>query len=138
MVTSESPFAVAERYIQLRRIYQSPSWGDFAIRINELILSPLIGLLLLLLNKLDTLSMVTTALNTYRAWKDWTEYWTLRLQMQRMYLITMKTGGPHIVTNDSEYLPYVYADAVVRDDMRRQDSARVRRSEEPSTHSRRE
>ena len=82
--------------------------------------------------------MVTTALNTYRAWKDWTEYWTLRLQMQRMYLITMKTGGPHIVTNDSEYLPYVYADAVVRDDMRRQDSARVRRSEEPSTHSRRE
>lgn len=124
---SESPFAVAERYIQLRRIYQSPSWGDFAIRINELILSPLIALMMLLLGKLDVLSIATAIWNAYRSWTDWSEYWTRRLQMQQMYLITMKTGGPHIVTNDPQYLPYVYADAVVRDDMRRRGSATGRR-----------
>ncbi len=124
---SESPFAVAERYIQLRRIYQSPSWGDFAIRINELILSPLIALMMLLLGKLDVLSIATAIWNAYRSWTDWSEYWTRRLQMQQMYLITMKTGGPHIVTNDPQYLPYVYADAVVRDDMRRRGSVTVRR-----------
>jgi hypothetical protein len=127
MVMSESPFAVAERYIQLRRIYQSPSWGDFAIRINELILSPLIALMMLLLGKLDVLSIATAIWNAYRSWTDWSEYWTRRLQMQQMYLITMKTGGPHIVTNDPQYLPYVYADAVVRDDMRRRGSATGRR-----------
>ena len=124
---SESPFAVAERYIQLRRIYQSPSWGDFAIRINELIVGPLIALMLLLLGRLDVLSLATSIWNAYRSWTDWSEYWTLRLQMQQMYLITMKTGGPHIVTNDPQYLPYVYADAVVRDDMRRRGSATGRR-----------
>ncbi len=123
---SSSPFAVAERYIQLRRIYQSPSWGDFAIRINELIVGPLIALMLLLLGRLDVLSLATAIWNAYRSWTDWSEYWTLRLQMQQMYLITMKTGGPHIVTNDPTYLPYVYADAVVRDDMRRRGSERVR------------
>jgi hypothetical protein len=126
MVMSSSPFAVAERYIQLRRIYQSPSWGDFAIRINELIVGPLIALMLLLLGRLDVLSLATAIWNAYRSWTDWSEYWTLRLQMQQMYLITMKTGGPHIVTNDPTYLPYVYADAVVRDDMRRRGSERVR------------
>ena len=131
---SESPFAVAERYIQLRRIYQSPSWGDFAIRINELILSPLIALMMLLLGKLDVLSIATAIWYAYLSWKDGSEYWTRRLQMQQMYLITMKTGGPHIVTNDPQYLPYVYADAVVRDDMRRRGSVTVRRSEEPSRH----
>lgn len=93
------------------------------IRINEMILSPLISLTFFCLRSMDLISMVTAALSVYRVWREWLEYCELRFTMQHMYLTTMATGGPQIVTNDPEYLPYVYADAVVRLGMRRPDSA---------------
>jgi hypothetical protein len=88
------------------------------MRINELILSPLITLTFLCLRSLDFVSLITSTVSTYKAWTQWLEYCQLRFTMQQMYLTTMATGGPHIVTNDPEYLPYVYADAVVRASMR--------------------
>lgn len=123
-----SPFAIADRYIALRNQYASPSWGDVAMRVNELILSPFIALVLLLLRRLDFLSGVSACLGAYTAWSQWIEYNELRFQVQSMYLVTMRTGGPHIVTNDPTYLPYVYADAVVRHDMRHRGSATERHS----------
>jgi hypothetical protein len=89
------------------------------IQINEMILAPLISLTFLCLQSLDLISAVTSALSVYRAWAQWIEYSSLRFEMQRMYLQTMAHGGPQIVTNDPEYLPYVYADAVVRAGTRR-------------------
>jgi hypothetical protein len=38
----------------------------------------------------------------------------LKLEVQQMFLTTMVHGGPRIVTNDPDYMPYVYADAVFR------------------------
>ena len=95
------------------------------LRINEMILSPLISLTFLCLNSWDTISLLTAAISTYRVWMEWLEYSELRFSMQHMYLTTMATGGPQIVTNDPEYLPYVYADAVVRHGMRRPGSGYV-------------
>lgn len=112
------PFKVAERYLQLKSVCAPKSMGDTMIRINEMILSPLISLTLLFLNSLDAMSFATAAFSTYRVWRDWLEYCGLRFTMQHMYLTTMATGGPQIVTNDPTYLPYVYADAVVRVSMR--------------------
>jgi hypothetical protein len=94
---------------------------------NELILSPIIALCMLLLRKMDFLSGLSAAFSAVRAWSDWIEYNTLRFQVQEMYILTMQTGGPQIVTNDPVYLPYVYADAVVRHGMRRPGSERERR-----------
>ncbi len=131
MATSKSPFAIAERYIELRRICAPRSWGDLMIRINEMILTPLITIFFVLVDKFDLFSVLPAAISTYRVWSEWIEFSTLRFQMQQMYLTTMKTGGPFIVTNDPDYLPYVYADAVVRHDMRRQGSATDRPTEEP-------
>jgi len=111
------PFETAERYIQLRKIYSPKSWGDVMIKINEMILTPLITIFLILIDKLDFLSLLTTAISTYRIWIGWMEYQDLRFSVQRMYLKTMQIGGPFIVTNDTDYLPYVYADAVVRHGM---------------------
>jgi len=119
----DSPFADAERYIQLRKQYAPQSWGDTILRFNELILTPLISLVLFFLHSFDVLSIVSTAFSTYNVWTEWTEYWTLRFTMQSMYLLTMQTGGPFIVTNDPTYMPYVYADAVVRAGMRHRGSA---------------
>jgi hypothetical protein len=113
------PFKVAERYLQLKKVCAPRSMGDTMLRINEMILSPLISLTFLCLNSWDTMSLLTAALSTYRVWMEWLEYSELRFTMQHMYLTTMATGGPQIVTNDPEYLPYVYADAVVRHGMRR-------------------
>lgn len=127
MATTKSPFAIAERYIQLRKQYAPQSWGDTMLRLNDLVIGPLITLVFLCFESFDLLSVFSSALSTIRAWKEWTEFWSLRFQMQDMYLTTMKTGGPQIVTNDPTYLPYVYADAVVRDGMRRRYSERVRR-----------
>lgn len=134
MATSKSPFAIADRYIQLRKQYAPQSWGDTMLRLNDLVLGPLLTLVFLCFESFDLLSLISSVLSTFRAWTEWTEFWSLRFQMQNMYLITMKTGGPQIVTNDATYLPYVYADAVVRHGMRHRGSAPVRRSAEPSRH----
>jgi hypothetical protein len=106
------------------------------IRINEMILTPLITIFFILFDKFELMSVLPAAMTTYRVWNEWIEFSNLRFQMQQMYLTTMKTGGPFIVTNDPDYLPYVYADAVVRHDMRRQGSATGRPKEEPLTRRR--
>jgi hypothetical protein len=128
------PFKVAERYLQLKKLCAPRSVGDQMIQINEMILAPLISLTFLCLQSLDLVSALTSALSVYRAWSRWIEYSSLRFEMQRMYLQTMAYGGPQIVTNDPEYLPYVYADAVVRAGRRRQSSAPVLRRLGPWSH----
>jgi len=128
------PFKVAERYLQLKKLCAPRSVGDQMIQINEMILAPLISLTFLGLRSLDLVSALTSALSIYRAWSRWIEYSSLRFEMQRMYLQTMASGGPQIVTNDPEYLPYVYADAVVRAGMRRPGSVRVRPRLGPWSH----
>jgi hypothetical protein len=127
------PFKVAERYLQLKKVCTPRSMGDTMMRINEMILSPLITITFLFLSSMDFVSTLTAALSTYRVWSEWLEFSHLRFVMQQMYLTTMSTGGPHIVTNDPQYLPYVYADAVVRHGMRRPGSAGVRLPPEPWT-----
>lgn len=136
MATNKSPFAVAERYITLRRVCAPSSWGDVMIRINEMILTPLITIFFVLTDKFDWMSFLPAALSTYRVWSEWIEFCSLRFQMQDMYLTTMKTGGPHIVTNNPDYLPYVYADAVIRHDMHRPGSGMVRLRGQPLRHRR--
>ena len=106
------------------------------IRINEMILTPLITIFFVLSDKFELMSVLPAAMSTYRVWSEWIEFCSLRFEMQQMYLTTMKTGGPQIVTNDPDYLPYVYADAVVRHDMRRQGSGADRLQGEPLTHRR--
>lgn len=121
-----SNFVAAERYIQLKRIFAPKLWSEKMSRINELILTPLIALFYLFLYGFDFLSVVPPILNTYRSWNDFLEYNRLRFHVQSMYLKTFQVGGPFIVTNDPEYLPYVFADAVTRHDMRHLHSEKAR------------
>ena len=118
-----NPFEKAERYIELRKTYSPKSWGDVMIRINEMIITPWITIFLLFLDNIDLFTLIPTALSVYRAWSGWLEFQELRFLMQRMYLKTMQHGGPFIVTNDTDYLPYVYADAMIRLDTLRPDFA---------------
>ena len=111
-------FKNAERYIQLRKLFVSQSWGDTMIRINEMIITPLITIFFLFFKKWDWMSLIPTALHTYSVWKDWCEYTELRFLMQRMVLKTAVLGGPCITTNEPTYMPYVYADAVTRVEQR--------------------
>ena len=60
------------------------------------------------------MKVISAATTAHKAWSEWIEYQDLRFEVQRMYLLTMAVGGPFIRTNDPEYQPYVYADAVVR------------------------
>ena len=62
----------------------------------------------------DAISTAMTVLKTYQVWKDYTEYTSLRFEVQNMMLYCQVVGGPFIVTNDPTYMPYVYADAVQR------------------------
>lgn len=129
-----SPFATAEKYIQLRKVWSPKSMGDYMMRINELIITPLITIFLIFLDQTDFIGVISALLSTGRAWMEYIQYQTLRFDMQMMYLQTMKLGGPFIVTNDTDYLPYVYADAVVRHGMLRPDSATVHQRAVPLTH----
>jgi hypothetical protein len=113
-VVSMDPFKIAERYIKLREKFESPSWGDRILRVNEMILTPLISLFLFFLRKSDLFGLISSATMVYKAWSEWTEYWTLRFAIQGMMFTTLCAGGPFIVTNDPTYMPYVWADGVTR------------------------
>ena len=62
----------------------------------------------------DPLSIAMTCMKTHQVWKDYTDYTSLRFEVQNMMLYCQVVGGPFIVTNDPMYMPYVYADAVQR------------------------
>lgn len=101
--------------MQLRKQCAPLSWGDTMIRLNEMILAPILAFFFAFLGKgggfMKVISAATTA---HKAWTEWIEYQELRFEVQRMYLLTMAVGGPFIRTNNPEYDSYVYADAVVR------------------------
>jgi hypothetical protein len=129
-------FDIAERYIQLRRKWAPVSWGDLMMRINEMVITPLICIFFVLMGRRDPMMVLSACLTTYRAWSEWIEYHHLRHSVQRMFLICKAVGGPFIVTNDSEYLPYVFADAVLRvkHGMLHPRSATAPPKEAPETH----
>jgi len=110
----DQPFKTAERYIQLRKICVPESWQGTMRRINDMILMPVILLFYLVVGQFDLMFLIPNALSIVQAWREWVEYSDLRFVVQRMYLHTAKVRGPFITTNDPTYLPYVFADAVVR------------------------
>lgn len=110
----DQPFKTAERYIQLRKICAPDTWQGTMRRINDMIVMPVIFLFYILVGTFDPMFLIPNAMSITQAWREWMEYSELRFVVQRMYLHTMKVGGPFIATNDSTYLPYVFADAVVR------------------------
>lgn len=126
---------MAEKYIQLRKVWSPKSMGDSMMRINELIITPLITIFLILAEQSDLIGVVSAFLSTGRAWVEFIKFCRLKFDMQMMYLQTMKMGGPFISTNDPDYLPYVYADAVLRRDTHHPHSGRVHPLAEPWTHS---
>jgi hypothetical protein len=99
----------------------SDSWGDLAIRCNEMVIGPLITLFLCLIGSVDMFMIITTLSTAYNSWSEWEEYHVLRSEFQRMTLMMNVTGGPQITTNDHEYFPYVIADAITRLSLRRRD-----------------
>ena len=113
-MSTDDPFATAERFLQLQKICASPSWGDTAIRFNEMIVAPMVAIFCALTGDKDLFMLGSAAMTAHRAWTEWLEYQSLRFEIQRMYLATMASGGPQIVTNDPTYMPYVFADAVTR------------------------
>jgi len=84
------------------------------IRMNEMLVAPLIAIFFSFIGKGDLMMILSAATTAHKAWNDWFEFQDLRFQVQRMYLVSAMVGGPFIRTNDPEYEPYVYADAVVR------------------------
>ena len=109
-----TPFQLAERYIQLRKVCVPTLWSDWVTRISDMILMPMITVFLCVARGLDIMMIVSTLQNMYSAWSQWFEYSDLRLKVQMMMLHTVRVGGPFISTNDPTYMPYVFADAVVR------------------------
>lgn len=108
------PFKTADRYIELKKHCEPPSWGDIMIRVNEMIIAPLVAFFLAFIGKGDLMTIISAATTAHKAWTEWIEYQDLRFEVQRMYLLTAAVGGPFIRTNDPDYQAYVYADAVVR------------------------
>lgn len=115
MLTPPSkPFEIAERYITLRARCAPTSWGDCILFFNEMVTGPIITLFLLFMGNRDIWMIMSTITRAYSAWSEWEEYHRLRMVIQDMFLIMSAHGGPYITTNDSYYLPYVFADAMVR------------------------
>lgn len=77
-------------------------------------MGPVITLFLLFMGNMDVFMVISAVTRAYSACCDWEEYHVLRSEVQEMFLIMNKHGGPYITTNDSYYLPYVFADAMVR------------------------
>jgi hypothetical protein len=83
-------------------------------RIVDMIFIPMISLFTILMGEIDWIAILSSTMTVVKAWYEWIQYHELRMEMQNMYLRAMMVGGPFIVTNDTTYMPYVWADAVVR------------------------
>lgn len=118
----ETPFTLAEDYIQLRRKCVPASWMDTAMQCNELLLAPVVLLFLFFTGSLDVIMALSSLSKLYESWSEWCRFEHLRFVVQDMFLTTMSAGGPFIRTNDPEYMPYVFADAVMRVAQRRSGS----------------
>ena len=79
-----------------------------------MILMPLITAFLCVTRGVDIMMIASTVRNMYSTWAEWFEYSDTRLKVQMMMLHMVRVGGPFISTNDPTYMPYVFADAVVR------------------------
>jgi len=109
-----SAFQLAERYIELSKVWDSDEWYLLAKHINEMILMPLIAFFSYVADVSDMMFFVTSFISAWGAWVEFTEFVNLKFTMQRMRLRAIRAGGPFIVTNDPTYMPYVWADAVTR------------------------
>jgi hypothetical protein len=107
-------FALAERYIQLRSYFTPTSLAKRLKQINDMIVMPVIVLFLWFVGSGDGFFVISCWMTAYTQWAKYNEYMVLSFKMQRMRLQMYAAGGPKIVTNDSTYMPYVWADAVTR------------------------
>ena len=114
MELPKNPYKAAERFIQLRDKCSPSTWTARLQRLSDMILMPLITLFLFFTGGGDIFMALSTAATTYRVWMEWVEYTELRFAMQRMRVRMAQVKGPFIATNNSKYMPYVWADAVVR------------------------
>lgn len=111
---SRSPFTIAEKYITLHKKFQPDTWSETANLISDMIVVPLITLFFFFVGGVSHMSMVMTLAKTYQVWSSFFEYTDVRFAVQRMKMKMYSMGGPFIVTNNPIYMPYVYADAIVR------------------------
>jgi hypothetical protein len=109
-----NPFKTAEDYIQLRKKYTPNTWAETMTIMSDMIIMPVIALFLLLTNQVDIFLLVSTVVKAYQCWVEYEHYMNLQSQVQMMFLHMSRVGGPFIRTNDMAYMPYVFADAVVR------------------------
>lgn len=114
MTTVAEPFRIAERFIELRKKWGGRSWSESLLRVNEILVTPLLTLFLLFLRKSDLFGFLSAASMVVKGWMEWIEYCDLRFKVYDMFFRTMVAGGPFIVTNDAEYMPYVWADGIMR------------------------
>ena len=110
----KNPFKTAEDYIQARKVCEMKTMEATTRRIVDMIIIPAISLFTIFMGEVDLIAILSSGLTVFKAWSEWIQYHELRMQMQNMYLHAMKVGGPFIVTNDPTYMPYVWADSVVR------------------------
>lgn len=120
----ETPFTIAETYIQLRKKCVPTTWADTVLRFNELVVAPIVLLFFLFSGTLDIFMAFSSLSKLYESWTDWIAYNNLRFVVQTMFLKTMLAGGPFIRTNDPTYMPYVFADAVMRVESRHSEPLR--------------
>lgn len=116
-------FQRADRFIKLRSVFQPKTWGDTVLRLNEMLISPLITVFLLFLGYGDIFSVIGMLVSTIRIWRERLEYESLRDDMMFMYLAMMRLGGPCIVTNDTSYMPYVFAHTITSAEQRHLNTA---------------
>ena len=118
-------FQRADRFIKLRSVFQPKTWGDTVLRLNEMLISPLITVFLLFLGYGDIFSVIGMLVSTFRVWRERLEYESLRDDMMFMYLAMMRLGGPCIVTNDTSYMPYVFAHTITSAEQRHSNTAAI-------------
>jgi len=118
----KTAFQTADRYITLARSWDTPETYSNIKHINEMILMPLIAFITHVMNASDPIFFFTSFMTAWGAWVEYAEFVELTFTMQRMQLEAVRRGGPFIVTNDPTYLPYVWADAVTRERVRRRRS----------------
>lgn len=106
-----NPFRIAEQLIHSQR---DTSWVRTLEHIKDMILMPMMVLYFLFRGTPSLIMTVSTFFRAYQSWRSFLSLQEARFAYQRMKMASIVGGGPFITTNDPLYMPYVYADAVMR------------------------
>jgi hypothetical protein len=115
LLNDKTYFKTADTFITLHRRFSPDTFFETSILWFDMIVSPLITILqLVVFKKVPDLFTILSLQKLISVWIEWFEWKGIQSTVREWIKIIRAIGGPFISCNDAEYHMFVYADGMQR------------------------